>query len=244
MKKINLLTKTTAMALLLASLFASTLQSQPAEANQSAQLLSSASSSISIPYDIRPAQESKKLPCTNEKDSTCYYTKMMIPITMDLSNLKKAYPDKSCDINIAFIDTAKGTTPSSIYPEIYTDQYCNNNGYQVSKISSATYSPKELGTYNATSFHFSVTLTLDLSEENSKLDGGICIVIETMDPVSDLSSLFPWETSCTVTVDTNTYNPTYKNLLGTSPFNCITCTYPPTPQADEAERMFKPENKN
>ncbi|MEM7037609.1 MAG: hypothetical protein AAF570_11570, partial [Bacteroidota bacterium] len=120
----------------------------------------------------------------------------------------------------------KGATESG-YPKVYTAQYCESNGPLETGVSAQISNSKNSHNGEESTFQLTFDIDFTLVEHFTTMDGGICIVVETMDPLSPVIPDRPCLKSRTLTVGDNIYTPELSTERGVPEFDCPTCKLPP-----------------
>lgn len=181
-----------------------------------------------ITYKLSPSQSSSLITCTERtgyNDLSCYATKIWAPLTVNFQQLVDSFPSELCTLSIQLADTLKGKTTPKHPPYIYANKYCRSSGVRDSIITASLNSYSYNAVDTTTNINIEVDLIFQLSSI-STLSGGLCVIIETMDPLSPIDAKKPTPQSVSMTVGDHDFTPQDSTTLSTPRLDCTKCRTP------------------
>lgn len=192
--------------------------------NAAAQLAASDSSPQSgniIQY--RTSQKDTLTPYAPDPEKKCYHTRLHVPLTLDLSEVAQKFPDSVATLSFTFSMEVKGGR-SGHSPKIKAQNYCDTGANGVSMKSCSLSGDSFKRRAEESTFDIQTQLSVPLNSNMSAVKGGICVVIETMDPLSDFDPTQPKVLTCAIQVGGE---PVPIQLIQTDTLkipDCLTCS--------------------
>jgi len=126
-------------------------------------------------------QSYKLFPYAPDPSKQCYHTGVKIPIDLEIGSMRRDFPDDTLKLSMTLsVEVAGGSF--TISPKIMSSAFCSYEWYGAkvkASYSNANYSPRK----SSTTLYVSLDLFLPPHANQSAVTGGICVVIETMDPL-------------------------------------------------------------